>query len=697
MAMVAVFGLVLGFSSIPLSKVNAQIVMVTGSITASPGTICAGESSNISWATTDATSITISPTIGSGLPAYGDRDVSPTQTTTYTMTLSNNSGGYGQTSATVYVSGSCGGGDSVPTVTLTADDNSLNPGQTTRLRWTVTNDPDTCTASGAWSGRKDENGGSESIGPISNSRTYTITCSNSAGFDVASETVTFNDDDDNDGERPDVTTNPATNIDRDEAILRGDVDGNGLSTRVWFEYSRDKDDVEDGDGTETSEQSTGSGSQDFSRRITGLRENTTYHFRAVARNSEGTDLGNIRSFRTDDDDDDNDDDEDRPTVDIFANPTSVNYNGSSIITWRSTDADSCRSSGGTSGWSTSNRGRSGTFYANSLTRDTTFSITCENDEGTDSDSVTVRVGNIIVNNNRPTVYIYADSTNIAYNSATTVRWSTTNATSCFASGGSVGWAGTRSIGPGSFYTGSLTGSRTYVLTCSNSAGSDTDSVTVSVRPRIITTTPPSPTSLVLITSSIDRNQPILPTLDNTRPRAGDEINYTVTYQNIGTASITNLVLRLDLPYEVDYMFSNPNNPIRSGNTLIFNLGTLRANGTGTVTVRVRVREDAAPGALLNFPAVLSYTDPSGFPQSVSANVSAQVWSGSETIILDEGEKTIVPLGASIFGAGFWPTTLFGWLLFLILILILILLVRSLYAPASPMPWSRKTITTTVQH
>src|SRR3989344_4425476 len=124
-----------------------------------------------------------------------------------------------------------------------------------------------------------------------------------------------------------------------------------------------------------------------------------------------------------------------------------------------------------------------------------------------------------VYNNQPTVVLSADSTNIAYNGTTFLRWYTTNATSCFASGGSVGWAGTKNIGPGSFYTGSLTASRTYSITCNNSYGSASDSTTVTVRGLVtttVTTARPAATSLVLITSSVDRNQPIVPTLDNTR-------------------------------------------------------------------------------------------------------------------------------------------------------------------------------------
>jgi hypothetical protein len=40
-----------------------------------------------------------------------------------------------------------------------------------------------------------------------------------------------------------------------------------------------------------------------------------------------------------------------------------------------------------------------------------------------------------------------------------------------------------------------------------------------------------------------------------------------------------------------------------------------------------VKDNTPLGTVLNFPAVLTYTDPSGNVQSVSANVTAQVWSG----------------------------------------------------------------------
>ncbi len=128
------------------------------------------------------------------------------------------------------------------------------------------------------------------------------------------------DDNDNNNDRPEVTTRSASSIGDTSVTLNGRVDGNGLSTRVWFEYSDDRDDVDNDE--ETSEDSIGSGTESFSERITGLRRNTTYYFRAVARNSQGTDYGTILSFRTGEDNDepecddnrdnDNDGDEDYP-------------------------------------------------------------------------------------------------------------------------------------------------------------------------------------------------------------------------------------------------------------------------------------------------------------------------------------------------------------------------------------------------
>ena len=180
---------------------------------------------------------------------------------------------------------------------------------------------------------------------------------------------------------------------------------------------------------------------------------------------------------------------------------------------------------------------------------------------------------------------------------------------------------------------------------------------------------------------MNRNQPIIPTIDNTNPRPGDEINYTVNYQNIGTASITSLNLQMLLPPEVYYLSSNPNNPTIYGNNLIFSLGTLKANNQGIVTVKVRVRNNVPAGISLNFPATLSYINPAGQPQSVNANVSAQIWSNPKSV----NENSTVSLGALafLFGGNFLPDTLIGWLLLILIITLLILAIRKAYYGSKP--------------
>jgi uncharacterized repeat protein (TIGR01451 family) len=652
----------------------------TVSISANPSSVSMNGTSVVTWNSTNATSCTAS----SGANGWsGSKPISGTfytgalnNTTTYNITCTN-SVGSASDSTTVSVNNIIQN----PTVNITANPTNVNQNGSSVVTWNSTN-ATSCSASGGsngWSGSKPISG-TFYTGALTNATTYFITCSNSTGSANDSVTVTVNGNNNSD-----VTVNIYAD---DTSIDEGD------STRVYWD-STNADYCTASGGT-----NGWSGSRNTSGSFyTGsLDSDETYRITCYNASDSATDsvLINVDSNNNNDDAPDV---ETRNATNVSTTSATLNGrvdgNGHSVRAWF--EYGTTYSLGYTT--SSSSYGSGSTNFSRSisgLAPNTTyyFRAVAEN-------SIDTVYGNILSfrtdgnniyippTNNQPSVVIFADSTNLSYNGATTIRWSSYNATSCVASGGSIGWAGNKSIGPASFYTGSLSSTRTYTITCTNNFGSSTDYVTVNVRGQVINN-PVTPTSYVIINSSVDRNQPILPTLDNSRPHPGDEINYTVTYQNIGNASITNLVLRMDLPFEVDYMFSNPNNPTRNGNTLIFNLGTLKANGQGTVTVRVRVRESAAPGAFLNFPAVLSYTDPLGNTQSVSANVSAQVWSDPNT------SKSLSNfLGANVFGAEFFPDNLFGWLLLLILILILVLLARYLYSGAQP--FKKRTTTTTVQH
>jgi peptidoglycan-associated lipoprotein len=72
----------------------------TATLTASPGTITSGQSSTLTWQTSDATDVSIDP-IGAVQPS-GTQSVSPAATTTYTLTAKG-AGGTQTATATVMV------------------------------------------------------------------------------------------------------------------------------------------------------------------------------------------------------------------------------------------------------------------------------------------------------------------------------------------------------------------------------------------------------------------------------------------------------------------------------------------------------------------------------------------------------------------------------------------------------------------
>lgn len=80
----------------------------------------------------------------------------------------------------------------------------------------------------------------------------------------------------------------------DFAVLNGYVDPNNTNDTVrWFEWGGSQS-----LGNSTQKLSHGSVASSFSASLTGLVANTTYYYRAAARNSQGTVYGNTLSFTT---------------------------------------------------------------------------------------------------------------------------------------------------------------------------------------------------------------------------------------------------------------------------------------------------------------------------------------------------------------------------------------------------------------
>jgi phospholipase C len=103
---------------------------------ASPANIQVGQSSTLTWATTGATSVTISGVTGT-LPTSGSVQVSPAESTSYTLVATSASG---STNKSTFVTVSTGAPAAAPTiVTFTANPSTISAGQSTTITWNVQN------------------------------------------------------------------------------------------------------------------------------------------------------------------------------------------------------------------------------------------------------------------------------------------------------------------------------------------------------------------------------------------------------------------------------------------------------------------------------------------------------------------------------------------------------------------------------
>jgi hypothetical protein len=160
-----------------------------------------------------------------------------------------------------------------------------------------------------------------------------------------------------------------------------------------------------------------------------------------------------------------------PTLTITANPATVDYNGSTTLSWSSTNTDSCTA---TDDWSGS-KGTSGAETVSPLTTDSTFTLTCSGSSGDVTKSAAVTVGAAPQN---PTLTLTADPSIVDYNGSTTLTWLSTNADTCTASGA---WSGAKDT-LGSEILGPLMADSTFTLSCTGDGGIASDSLTVTVTP-----------------------------------------------------------------------------------------------------------------------------------------------------------------------------------------------------------------------
>jgi len=166
----------------PYPTIQQPAAPAITSFSASPESIVAGASTTLSWATTGATSVTVTPGNFASTAASGSTTLSPTVTTTYTLTATNSSG---TATATVTVTVTQ---PALPTIgSFTASPTTITLGGTSTLSWTTSGatswsiGPGNITPTSAT--------GSTSVSPEATT-TYVLTATNAAGSVTASATVT---------------------------------------------------------------------------------------------------------------------------------------------------------------------------------------------------------------------------------------------------------------------------------------------------------------------------------------------------------------------------------------------------------------------------------------------------------------------------------------------------------------------------
>jgi phospholipase C len=146
----------------------------------SPTVVASGQNTTLSWTSTNATSVSISPSIlGDDVTSTalsGSVAVVPTTTTTYTATATGVGGVTAQASATINILG----------VTLTAIPTTIGPGQSAALNWTSSNATTLTIDPGV--GAVNGPSGSVSVSPAATT-IYTITATNGAATATATATV----------------------------------------------------------------------------------------------------------------------------------------------------------------------------------------------------------------------------------------------------------------------------------------------------------------------------------------------------------------------------------------------------------------------------------------------------------------------------------------------------------------------------
>ena len=373
-------------------------------------------------------------------------------------------------------------GKNAPVITLTAEPASVVKGEKSTLKWSVTNNPSSCTASDDWGGEKALAGGQEATAALTNVQNYlfTLTCKTAEGTGFKTVAVSVS--------APNTTLPgsnssapsgvPAVNIAAKPNIMYA-----GDSTTIVWEATNSPSSCTAGgnwSGTKPGSGSINTGA------LTAVK---TYTYTLVCKNASGSSQTasaqlTVKPLPPN-----------SPAVYISSDRTEPILPGTSVkLSWRTeNNPSSCTASGN---WSGAKSVTGGTQTITGLTtiKEYVFTITCSNETGSITDSTAVQVIP-----NPPAVSLTLNPASIYSGTSSTISWSATNSpTSCTATSSNGSWTGAKSAS-GSASTGTMAaGGYIYSLSCTNAGGTgyaNNVALTVTTMPKPVVSISANPISV----------------------------------------------------------------------------------------------------------------------------------------------------------------------------------------------------------
>jgi hypothetical protein len=329
----------------------------TVTFTANPTSVAVGGSSTLNWSSSNATSCTgsggLSGWAGSKATS-GSQSVGPfSVASTFTLACTG-AGGTTQRTATVSLV-------AAPTVNLSANPTSVTSGNTTRLTWSSTNATG-CAATGAWAGNK-ATSGNQTTAALTQTSTFTLACTGAGGTTSRSVTVNVTP------AGPPPPGAPTVSLSANPTS----VTSGGTSRLTWSSSNAT--------GCAASGAWTGNKATSGNQMTAALTQTST--FTLACTGAGGTTSRSVTVNVTPP----GAPPPGAPTVSLSASPMTVAVNGSTTLTWSSSNATTCTAS---DGW-TGSKPMSGNETRTDLNDTTTFSLQCTGAGGSDGASVTVTV------------------------------------------------------------------------------------------------------------------------------------------------------------------------------------------------------------------------------------------------------------------------------------------------------------------